>query len=136
MAAVQDEERSTAGGEETILLAEDDPAVRQAVASILEAGGYQVIAAGDGGEAIRLAEQHDGAVALLLTDVVMPDMSGRELANLLVDRRPGLAVLFMSGYTDNAIVHHGRLDPGTAFIQKPFGSGALLAKLRDVLDRR
>jgi two-component system cell cycle sensor histidine kinase/response regulator CckA len=85
-------------------------------------------------EALQVSQDHSGVIHLLLTDVIMPGMSGRQLADRLVADRPGLKVLFMSGYTDNAIVHHGVLDPGTAFVQKPFTPDSLSRKVREVLD--
>jgi two-component system, cell cycle sensor histidine kinase and response regulator CckA len=97
--------------------------------------GYTVIGAGAPTEALEAAERHDGPIHLLLTDVVMPELTGRQLAGRLAGQRPGLAVLYMSGYTDDAIVHHGRLDPDTAFLQKPFTPESLLRRVRDVLDR-
>ena len=108
------------GGEETILLVEDEDAVRLLARTILEGCGYRVIPTGDGDEALRLAAAHAGPIHLVLTDVVMPGMSGRQLVERLQGGRPGLPAIFMSGYTANAIVHHGVLDPGTILIEKPF----------------
>ena len=122
------------GGTETILVVEDEPAVRLLARRILESSGYRVLAAANGGEALLLCEQRVGAIGLVLTDVVMPQMSGRALVDRLSEICPGLTVLFMSGYTDNAIVHHGVLDEGTHFIAKPFTARALLEKVRLVLD--
>ena len=93
-----------------------------------------MVAAANGGEALLECEQHGGEIHLMLTDVVMPKMSGKELADRLAAVRPNLKILFMSGYTDNAIVHHGVLDQGTHFIAKPFNSPDLLKKVRVVLD--
>ena len=123
-----------AAGDETVLVVEDEVAVRRAAERILSRAGYQVLAAANGGEALLLCERHDGTIDLLLTDVVMPQMSGRELAERLAEIRPGLRTLYMSGYTDNAIVHHGVLDPGTRFISKPFSVADLTRKVREVLD--
>jgi CheY-like chemotaxis protein len=119
---------------ETILLVEDEDAVRTLVRDALKATGYAVLEASHGHEALLICERHAGRIDLMVTDVVMPEMSGRELADRLAPVRPGLQVLYMSGYTDNAVVHHGVLDPGTTFLQKPFGPGVLLRKVREVLD--
>jgi nitrogen-specific signal transduction histidine kinase/CheY-like chemotaxis protein len=122
------------GGTETVLLVEDEDVVRNLVRSILERHGYAVLGAADGTEAMRLLARHLGRVDLLLTDVVIPQMSGPELAEQVVASHPEVGLLYMSGYTDNAIVHHGVLDAGLAFIQKPFTPEALLRKVREVLD--
>jgi two-component system, cell cycle sensor histidine kinase and response regulator CckA len=122
-------------GTETILLAEDEPALRQLTREILEEHGYTVIEAGSGDGALKCARAHSGAIDLLLTDVVMPRMSGRELADHLVRLRPGLKVMFMSGYTDDAVVRHGVLVSSAAFVQKPYGPESLLAKIREVLEQ-
>jgi CheY-like chemotaxis protein len=121
-------------GMETILLVEDEDAVRTLVRDALRARGYAVLEASHGHEALLISERHAGRIDLMVTDVVMPEMSGRELADRLALVRPGLRVLYMSGYTDNAVVHHGVLDPGTIFLQKPFGPGVLMRKVREVLD--
>lgn len=123
-----------ATGTETILLVEDEPMVRNAAERILRSAGYRVLSASNGGEALLLCEEEDGRIDLLLTDVVMPKMSGRDLAERLKAVHPDLRVLFTSGYTDNAIVHHGVLDAGTQFIGKPFSVAALTTKVRSVLD--
>jgi len=122
------------GGSETILLVEDAEDVRDLARDILGLMGYNLMTASNPVEAIQVSQDHAGVMHLLLTDVVMPGMSGRQLADRLVADRPGLKVLFMSGYTDNAIVHHGVLDPGTAFVQKPFTPDSLSRKVREVLD--
>jgi signal transduction histidine kinase/ActR/RegA family two-component response regulator len=123
-----------AQGHETILLVEDEDGVRTLARDVLRAQGYAVLEAHDGREALRLSAHHPGAIHLLLTDVVMPFMSGRELAGRLAPSRPGMPVIYMSGYTDNAVVHHGVLDPNTLFVQKPFTPDGLLRKVREVLD--
>jgi len=123
-----------ATGSETVLIVEDEDAVRRLAERILRSAGYQVLAAASGGDALVLCEKLGDAIDLLLTDVVMPQMSGRELAERLSKSSPGLKVLYMSGYTDNAIVHHGVLDPGTRFIGKPFAAAELTRKVREVLD--
>jgi len=118
-------------GSETILLVEDEREVRALARDILLAHGYSVL---DGAGALRIAERYQGD--LILTDVVMPGLSGPELANRLTAVRPGMVVLYMSGYTDAAVVHHGVLDPRAAFLQKPMAPDALARKVRDLLDRR
>ena len=120
-------------GTETVLVAEDEQIVRTLIRKVLEQAGYTVLLAGGGAEALRLAEHHAGPIHLLVTDVVMPEMSGRELARLLVERWPATKVLYMSGYADDAVERHGVLDPGTAFMQKPFTPSALARRVRDVL---
>jgi CheY-like chemotaxis protein len=122
-------------GSETILLVEDEDEVRGLARDILQASGYTVLEAPDGAEALRIGGHHPGTIHLMLTDVVMPGISGRELANRLTALRPEMAVLFMSGYTDNAVVHHGVLDPGAAFLQKPMAPDALVRKVREILDK-
>jgi two-component system cell cycle sensor histidine kinase/response regulator CckA len=121
-------------GTETILLVEDDEMVRNLVHETLEREGYKVIGAADPLEAQRIAEAHRGKIQLLITDVVMPRLSGKELAKALVERRPDMKVLYMSGYTDSAIVNSGILQKEVAFLQKPFTPSALAARVRDVLE--
>lgn len=125
----------TAGGSETILLVEDEPAILEMTKVMLECQGYSVISAATPGEAIRLASDYEGNINLLMTDVVMPEMNGRDLARNLLLIHPDLKQLFMSGYTANVIAHHGVLDEGVHFIQKPFTSKELAASLREALDR-
>ena len=127
-------ERTSAGGTETILLVEDDSSVRSLVHAVLEPRGYKILEARNGDDALFLCEQHKGPIHLLLTDVVMPGMSGRELAERLSPLHREMKILFMSGYTDNAIVHHGVLDANVRFLQKPFSPPALANKVRAVLD--
>jgi two-component system, cell cycle sensor histidine kinase and response regulator CckA len=121
-------------GTETVLLVEDERAVRDLAREVLQKCGYTVLEAADGLEALRIAENYGGVIDMLLTDVVMPHMSGQELAERLTVLRSGLKILFISGYTDNAIVHHGVLDPGTHFLQKPFTPAVLATKVRKILD--
>src|SRR5213079_1806540 len=123
-------------GSETVLLVEDDEMVRTLTRRMLEARGYTVLSASRGEDALGVVERHDGPIDLLVTDVVMPGMSGRAVAQRLLELRPGLKVLYLSGYTDDAIVRHGMLEPGIAFLQKPFSADALARKVREVLDAR
>jgi CheY-like chemotaxis protein len=120
-------------GTETILLAEDDEAVRGIAVLALSRAGYEVLAADGGPMALELARRHPGTIHLLVTDVVMRGMGGRQLAEELRGVRPGTPTLFVSGYTENAIVHHGVLDPEMAFLPKPFTPTALVRKVREVL---
>ena len=122
-------------GTETVLLVEDEPAVRSLGRMALQTYGYTVLEASHGDEAIRVCEQHKGSIHLLVTDVVMPGISGRILAETLRPRQPTMKVLFVSGYTDDAIVRHGVLQAETAFLQKPFTPVALANKVRAVLDQ-
>ena len=121
-------------GQETILLVEDEPAILNITSMLLTKQGYTVLAANSPLEAIRLAGEHAGEVSLLMTDVVMPDMNGRDLAEKLLSQYPALKRLFMSGYTADIIAHHGVLDEGVHFIQKPFTMLDLAAKVRETLD--
>jgi PAS domain S-box-containing protein len=121
-------------GSETVLLVEDEIAVRVLVRRVLDRAGYRVFEAASGPDALALLERINTPIDILLTDVVMPGMSGRVLADQLCARIPSLRVLFMSGYTDEAIVHHGVLDPGVAFLEKPFTPDILLLRLREVLE--
>ncbi|RME41234.1 MAG: response regulator, partial [Caldilineae bacterium] len=122
------------GGTETILLVEDEPQVRKLAFNTLTAQGYTVLDAPDGEAALKTAQTYTGPIHLLLTDVIMPRMGGKELAKRLKALRPDVRVLYTSGYTSNAIVHHGVLEPGLAFLEKPFSARALLRKVRQVLD--
>jgi signal transduction histidine kinase/ActR/RegA family two-component response regulator len=123
-------------GTETILLVEDDPALREMATTLLRRLGYTVLAAANGIDALNLRQQHDtGQVDLLFTDVVMPQMSGKELSERIQALNPRTRVLFTSAYTENAIVHQGILNPGVALLQKPFTPNALALKLRAVLDQ-
>ena len=119
-----------------MLVVEDSPAVRTLVVDLLADRGHSVLQAGNPEEAMEIAAGHPGAIDLLITDVVMPGMSGRQMAAQLAAARPGLAVLYMSGYTENAIVHQGVLDPGVDFIAKPFTLDALVRKVEEMLLRR
>ncbi|HXD33706.1 MAG TPA: PAS domain S-box protein [Pyrinomonadaceae bacterium] len=128
--------RSEARGTETILLVEDETVVRRMSSMILESNGYRVLQAADATEALAIFDQHRDEIELLLTDVIMPGMSGRVLAEKIGLIRAELPVLYMSGYTDDAIVRHGLLCDGLEFLQKPFTSEVLTNKVRDVLDAR
>jgi len=133
------EEEATASGSvprgtEQILLVEDDDQVRDILEQILEGQGYHVLAASNGDEALTISQDLKRDIKLMITDVVMPQMSGRELAERVVALRPRVHILFMSGYTDDAIVRHGLLDEKLNFIQKPFDSATVARKVREVLD--
>jgi two-component system, cell cycle sensor histidine kinase and response regulator CckA len=125
--------KSTPQGTETVLLVEDEEQVRAILSQILENQGYKVLSASHGEEALAISQQ-TGDIQLLITDVVMPQMSGRELAGRVVAERPSIRVLFMSGYTDDAIVRHGLLNDRLNFLQKPFDSATVARKVREVLD--
>ena len=122
-------------GTETVLLVEDEHEVRAIAREVLEELGYTVLEAAVPADALLIAERHAGIIGLLLTDVVMPGMSGRALASKIAGARPETKVLFMSGYTDDAIVRHGVLEPGTSFLEKPFTPLAFALKVREALDR-
>jgi CheY-like chemotaxis protein len=122
------------GGTETLLLVEDDEAVRDAAARVLRSGGYRVVAAAGAEDAVEAARAEARPPALLVTDVVMPGTTGRGLADQLRGERPGLRVLFLSGYAQEVIAPHGVLDPTESFLAKPFTATSLLAKVRKVLD--
>jgi len=124
------------GGTETVLLVEDEDELRAVVRETLQMYGYTVLEAGHGGEAMLIAERYSGPIHLLLTDVVMPTMSGADLARRLAAVRLEMKILFVSGYTDDAIVHHGVLEPGTAFLEKPFNPEQLVRRVREVLSGR
>jgi CheY-like chemotaxis protein len=118
-----------------VLLVEDEAAVRSLTARVLRGRGYEVLEAATGDEALAAAAAHRGPVHLLVTDVVMPGMSGREVARRLAEPRPEARVLYVSGYTDDAVVRHGILEKETAFLQKPYTLDGLARKVREVLDK-
>jgi PAS domain S-box-containing protein len=122
-------------GNETILLVEDEEDVRKLAVRVLERQGYKVLEAAQGSDALLICEQHEGPTHLMVTDMVMPGMSGRELAENLSSLHPEIKVLYMSGYTDNTIAHHGILEPGLNYIQKPFSVEGLIRKVREALDK-
>lgn len=115
-------------------MVEDADALRKLARSFLVDHGFEVITASNGEEAVEVARNHSGRIDLLLTDVVMPGMNGRLLADRLLSKRPGLKVVFISGYTDSFIAGHGVLEPGTHLLHKPFTEDALIRKIREVLD--
>lgn len=121
-------------GTETILLVEDEEVVRQLACEVLRGCGYELLKAANGREALLICESHQQPIHLLITDVIMPGMSGPDLAGRLSEARPDLKILYMSGYADNAIIHHGVLNEGAEFIQKPFSTEGLAIKVREVLD--
>jgi CheY-like chemotaxis protein len=122
-------------GSETVLVVEDEEKVRKLTAEILGRQGYRVLEASHGDEALLIHERYDGPIHLVLVDVVMPGMNGSELAKRLAFLRPETKILYMSGYTDNAIVHHGVLEKGVNYVQKPFTMDALARKVREVLNK-
>jgi CheY-like chemotaxis protein len=130
MAAIE----ASRSGTGTILVVEDSAALRTLITRILKPAGYLVVAAASGDEALQIMEQQNGPVDLLLTDVVLPGIGGRELAERLSEARPGMKVLYMSGYTGDAMGRHAGLDDTVAFLGKPFTSAVLLQKVHDVLD--
>jgi CheY-like chemotaxis protein/two-component sensor histidine kinase len=123
-------------GNETILVVEDDEVVRKLAVRILREQGYRVLEASQGVDAFLICEEHKGPIHLLVTDVVMPKMSGRELAERITSIRQEVKVLYMSGYPDDTIAHHGILNEGTNYIQKPFTVDSLIRKVRGVLDKK
>ncbi|MCX5889636.1 MAG: response regulator, partial [Deltaproteobacteria bacterium] len=123
-------------GSETILLVEDEEILRQLIKNALELNGYKVLAARDSREAVMICEQHQEPIDLMLTDVVMPQMNGRQLAQRLAELRPEIKVIYMSGYAEDVLFRQGVLDPSIAFLQKPFRQYEMTAKVRKMLDSR
>jgi two-component system, cell cycle sensor histidine kinase and response regulator CckA len=132
----QREGAKTVSGTETILIAEDEETILEIASEMLTIAGYSVIPAMNGGEALLACRNFKGEIHLLITDVIMPHMSGKQLVQSLLELRPGLKILYTSGYTDDSIVHHGFLEEGTPFLQKPFNMEALTRKVREVLDKK
>jgi CheY-like chemotaxis protein len=128
------EKKIAAGGTETILLVEDEPTILRMTRMMLERKGYSVLSAATPAEAIEKAKNHSAVIDLFITDVVMPQMNGRDLAGQITEIYPDTGQLFMSGYTSNVIAHHGILDEGVAFIQKPFSMADMTEKVRELLD--
>jgi PAS domain S-box-containing protein len=126
--------RKSTGGTETILLVEDEDMVRELIELGLTRDGYSVLESRSPREALELCRRHEGPIHLLITDIIMPEMSGRDLAEQMQTMYPEVRVLYMSGYTDDVIVHHGILEAGIDYLQKPFGPGALSQKVREILD--
>jgi DNA-binding response OmpR family regulator len=117
-----------------VLLVEDEDNIREPAVEILESRGYRVLSAPDATQALAISDQHAGPIHILVTDVVMPGLSGSQLAGQLVRRRPELLVLYISGYPEDSIAHHGVLSEDQHFLQKPFPPGQFLEKIRAVLD--
>jgi PAS domain S-box-containing protein len=128
--------RRSRGGSEVVLLVEDEDNIREPAVEMLKGRGYRVLAAPDAGRALSLAEEHRGPIHILVTDVVMPGLSGSQLAQRLLSRRPEMRVLYISGYPEDSIAHHGVLHQEENFLQKPFPPGQFLEKVREVLDVR
>ncbi len=126
--------RAAEPGTESVLLVEDEPELRRLVEKLLRLKGYRVLSAAGPAEAIAISKRHEASIELMLTDVIMPGMNGRELARVLAASRPRMRVLYMSGYTDAAMNQQGILPHGTAFLSKPFTPEALARKVREVLD--
>jgi DNA-binding NtrC family response regulator len=125
---------SSPRGCETLLLVEDEASVRQAARQFLTRSGYNVLEAIDGEDAVRASREYGGPIQLIITDVVMPRLGGPQLAERLADERPDMKVLFVSGYAENTILQHGKIDVRTRFLQKPFSLKTLARKVREVLE--
>jgi CheY-like chemotaxis protein len=132
---IEEAEHAGRDAAETLLLVEDETQVRELETKMLTQFGYAVLTAANGHEALDVSRNHPGEISLLVTDVVMPIMSGRQVADTLVASRPGLKVLYLSGYTENTIGDHGVLDSGVNFLSKPFTHQALALKIREILSR-
>jgi CheY-like chemotaxis protein len=121
-------------GSETVLLVEDEASLREILCETLQANGYSVLVARDGIEALQIAQAHRGTIQIMVTDVIMPGMTGPKIVDLLAPTWPGMKVLFVSGYSDESVTRHGLVGPGRAFLSKPFGPEVLLRKVRELLD--
>ncbi|MFH2001184.1 MAG: PAS domain S-box protein [Planctomycetota bacterium] len=130
------DENAIQRGTETVLVSEDDIHVRSLIVLMLESAGYRVLPTLDGAQALAVAKEMDGPVHLLITDVIMPDMNGKKLADALTEWMPEIKVLFISGYTSNMIAHHGVIDEGVEFLEKPFTRQKLLKRIREILDKK
>jgi PAS domain S-box-containing protein len=133
-AAPPETARSEPGGAETVLLVEDEPSLRDLLSEVLGDNGYSVLVARSGAEAVEIAAKHAGAIQIMVTDVIMPGMTGPKIAELVAPTRPEMKVLFMSGYSDESVTRHGLVGPGRAFLSKPFGPDVLLRRVRESLD--
>ena len=125
-----------ARGSETVLLVEDDQLLRELLSEVLEGAGYTILIADDGAQALQIADEYAGAIQLVITDVIMPGMTGRQAAETIKAARTEVEILFISGYTQDAIGKHNVLDPGAKFLSKPFTPNDILRKVRDVLEDR
>jgi len=121
-------------GVETVLLVEDEASLRDLLRETLEASGYCVLVARDGAGALQIAEAHAGPIAIMVSDVIMPGMTGPKVVELVTQVRPQLRVLYISGYSDESVVRQGMVGPGRAFLSKPFGAEVFLRKVRETLD--
>jgi CheY-like chemotaxis protein len=121
-------------GSETVLLVEDEASLRELLREALETNGYSVLVARDGAEAVQIAEAHSNPIQILVTDVIMPGMTGPKLVDLMARGRPGMKVLYISGYSDESVIRHGLVGPGRSFLSKPFGPEVLLRRVRESLD--
>jgi two-component system, cell cycle sensor histidine kinase and response regulator CckA len=126
--------RSLLRGVETVLLVEDEASLREILREVLDANGYTVLVGRDGADALQLAVAHAGPIQLMVTDVIMPGVTGPKIAELLAPTRPEMKVLFISGYSDESVTRHGLVGPGRAFLSKPFGPELLLRRVRESLD--
>lgn len=128
------QEQTTPRGTETVLVVEDEKMLLEFVGTVLEEQGYKILAAGTPADALTIAREYNSPIHLLITDVVMPGMNGRELKEAITPLYPDIKTLYVSGYTANVIAHRGMLDEGTAFLQKPFSINALTVRVRQVIE--